>query len=209
MNKNISASLVVLVSASMLAGCDKETRRGTLVLSGSSVLRLVDESGQTVEFSAGPTKVEFSAKPGKRVNVTISQGADRQAHFSGPAPQGGDPWNFALGGKEIGQPVDINSSRSLEKYGKIWQSVGDGGPCGSNGRWVVEETYQECREDWTVAFTNADDSRSVGLFHSHLEPLSCLLSYRNLFCRENSQPSIPIPIPMPRLPRTANEVHFD
>ena len=150
--KNI---LIGMAAGFLMLACDTETRNGELVLSGAAAVRIVDEGGKTVEFVTGPLKVEFGAGSDRKFSVTMSQGERRKAKFSGRAPSGGD-WNFTLRGKEIGQLVDIASRRSLEFYGEHWRQIGNGGFCGFDGNWVVEEDYQRCNEDWKVAFSDAD-----------------------------------------------------
>lgn len=211
------APLILSLTVLMLAACGEETRNGDLTLTGSAPVRIVDEGGKTVEFGAGPTQVTFSAGSSRKFTVTVSQGKDKTAKFTGKAPSSDETWNFTLRGRDIGQPVDMASTRDLELYGPVWRRTGDGGTCGFNGRWVTEEEYQDCNEDWKVAFNDAATSASVGSFHARREKLSCFLGSRNIYCREE-----PRPVPMPRRPlvkmdgeiKRLNEltetgVHFD
>lgn len=178
----------------IFAACDKETRDGILTLAGSTPVRIVDESGKTVEFFSGSTKVEFSAGSSRKFTVTVSQG-EKNAKFSGKAPSGGDNWNFTLRGREIGQPLDLTSVRTIELLGKPWRRMGRGGPCGRGGTWVTDEEYQTCNEDWKVTFADAANLQSVGAFHSRREKQQCLLNSRNLFCEgeRDHDPRPPFP----------------
>src|SRR5581483_6383757 len=78
--------LILCLAAATLAACGEETRDGQLTLTGPTPVRLVDQSGRTVEFGAGATKVVFSADNSRKFTVTVSQGKDKQAKFSGQAP---------------------------------------------------------------------------------------------------------------------------
>lgn len=193
MNRRSILAGVVFSAVFVLLGCDNETRDGELVLSGATPVRIVDEGGKTVEFVSGPVKAEFSVERDHKFTVTMTQGENKQAKFSGRAPQDGGSWNFTLRGKEIGQPVDLASTRSLELYGKTWREIREGSFCGRNGRWLMEEEYQRCNEDWKVAFADAETSQDVGAFRSRREGLRCLLASRYIYCREESFPPQPIP----------------
>lgn len=186
--KRISYALGLAVV--LLAACGEETRDGQLTLAGSAPLRIVDQSGKIVEFLAGPAKVEFSADRSRKFTVTVSQGKDKQAAFSGQAPAS-DGWNFTLRGKDIGQPFDLTSDRKVEYVGYPWRSIRDGMPCGYNGRMVVEEVYQACNEDWRADFADASNSQAIGSFVSRLNR-TCLISSRDLYCRDYG-PNPPIP----------------
>jgi|CXWL01.1.fsa_nt_gi hypothetical protein len=184
--------MILTVAVLALTGCNKETREGQLTLSGTAPVRFVSEGGKLVEFYAGPTKVEFSANSRDKIAVVVSQ-QDKKAVFSGKAPAGED-WNFVLRGKDIGQPVDMTSRRQLTYKGKPQTAIVDGGFCGSNGRWVVEEKHQACDEEWTVAFADANTSLALGNFRSFRGDRTCVLSSRNLYCRDEMRP-VPVPIP--------------
>ncbi|MBI3554564.1 MAG: hypothetical protein HY077_18885 [Elusimicrobia bacterium] len=187
-------SFVLCLAALIMAACGEETRNGQLTLSGAAPVRLVDESGKTVEFVAGATKVQFAAGSSGKFTVTVSQGKDKQAKFSGKAPTRDGSWNFTLKGRDIGQPVDLASLRSVDYYGRTWRSLRDGAPCGMGGRWLVEEEYQKCNEDWRVNFADAGSAQTVGSFHSRLEDQDCLLSSREIYCQgERPMPGPPFP----------------
>lgn len=179
-NKNV---LLILAAGFLMLGCDHETRNGSLSLSGSSPVRIVDEGGKTVEFLSGPVKVDFSAGSSRKFTVEMEQGG-RKAKFSGKVPESND-WNFTLRGRDIGQWVDFASSRSVSLYGPISTSIGRGGSCGFDGNYVTEESWQKGNEDWTVAFNDANTGAGVGSFKSRREGDSYLVGSRDLWCREN------------------------
>ncbi len=187
---------ILFLAAALLAACGEETRKGELILAGSNPVRIIDESGAVVEFFAGPTKVEFAAGRSNKFTVTVSQGDAKKAKFSGKAPSSDDSWNFTLRGSDIGQPIDLASRRDVEYTGKPWRQIGEGGSCGW-GRWVTEEEYQNCNEDWKVGFADAATSSPLGSFHSRRERLTCHLSTRNLYCRDDGRDRYPHP-PYPR-----------
>lgn len=193
MKRNI-LSLTLVVAAAVLTSCNKETRDGELTLSGTAPVRFVSEGGKIVEFYAGPTKVELSAKSRDKITVSISQGDKKKAVFSGKAAEGAD-WNFVLRGKDIGQLMDMISRRLLTHKGKPWTTISDRGICGVNGRWVVEDKLQKCDEDWSVAFSDANTSLALGAFRSRRNDKTCLISSRNLYCREEMRPIPTPPIP--------------
>lgn len=191
--------LILCLAAAVLAACGEETRDGQLTLTGSTPLRLVDQSGKTVEFGAGATKVVFSADSSRKFTVTVSQGKDKQAKFSGQAPSSSD-WNFTLRGRDIGQPVDLSSSRSVAYVGQPWTQMRDGAPCGYNGTMLVEDEYQSCNEDWNVAFADANNGQAVGTFRSQRDNQTCLISERDVYCQDRGPypPYPPYPRPNPR-----------
>jgi hypothetical protein len=183
---------VLCLAALILGACGEETRNGTLTLAGVNPVKIADKSGKTVEFYAGPAKVQFSGSSSGKFTVVVSQG-DRKAEFSGKAPKNDGSWNVTVRGKDIGQPEDFASARSVEYYGQTWRQLRDGGPCGMNGRYEVEDTYQKCNEDWKVSFTDAGNGAAVGTFASRIDGDTCLIDSRQLWCRDN-----PMPPPYPR-----------
>lgn len=177
--------LLIAAAGFLMLGCDHETRKGQLVLSGSTPVRITDEGGKAVEFVNGGLKVDFRASNDRKFTVELEQG-DRKAKFSGRVPESSD-WNFALRGQDIGQAVDFASNRSVEYYGPRSTAIGSGNSCGFNGTWVTEEEWQKCNEDWKVSFSDAKTSQSVGSFSSRIEGQSCLVGIRNLYCRERHE----------------------
>ena len=194
MKRNILSLTLVVAAAAVLTSCNKETRNGELTLSGPAPVRFVSEGGKIVEFYAGPTKVELSGKSRDKITVEVSQGDKKKAVFSGKAT-GGDNWNFVLRGKDIGQLMDMTSLRRLDYKGKPWTTIGERGFCGFRGRWVVEEKLQKCDEDWSVAFSDVNTSLALGAFRSRRNDKTCLLSSRNIYCREEMRPFPVAPIP--------------
>lgn len=191
-------SYILCLSVVLVAACGEETRNGQLTLTGSAPLKLLDQSGKVVEFLAGPTEVTFAPEGSRKFKVTVKQGADKQAAFSGQAPSG-NGWNFTLRGQDIGQQVDMASDRKIDYVGQPWRRITEGAPCGYNGRWVVEEEYQTCNEGWRVDFTDSATYSAIGAWASQRDNLTCFLSSRNLYCRDYGPqpPYHPIP-PHPR-----------
>ena len=186
-----SRFLTIAAAALLLAACGEETRDGQLTLSGSAPLKIADEGGQIVEFYSGPIKVEFGAEFGHKFNVKLEQNG-RLAKFSGKAPDVAD-WNFTVRGRDIGQPADFTSKRTIALYGPIATRWGMGGPCGFNGQWETEESWQKGNEDWNVSFQDAATSAAIGVFASHREGQDYLIATRNLWCRERPNPEPHIP----------------
>ena len=177
--------LPLLVLAVLTAACGEEKRDGQLTLSGSAPVRIVDQSGAAVEFVSGPLKVEFGADSGRKFTVSLDQNG-RKARFSGQAPDASD-WNFTVRGRDIGQPVDLASARSVTLYGPVRTQMGSGTPCGMNGMWETEEQWRSGNEDWSVAFTDAQSGAALGTFKSRRENQSYLVGTRNLWCRVRPQ----------------------
>jgi hypothetical protein len=182
---------IMFLAVVLLAACGEETRDGQLTLAGSEPLRIADLSGKVVEFSAGPMKVEFAADKSRKFTVTLTQGQDKQARFSGQAPAN-NGWSFTLRGKDIGQAVDLVSDRKVEFTGPVYRTIREGMPCGFNGRMVVEESYQACSEDWRVDFADSSSAAPVGAFRSQRSSRSCLIGSRDLYCRDYG-PNPPYP----------------
>ncbi|MCX5796818.1 MAG: hypothetical protein NTY77_15090 [Elusimicrobia bacterium] len=197
-------SSILLLAVVMLAACGEETRDGLLTLAGSGPLKITDQSGKVVEFLAGPTKVVFSADNSRKFTVTVSQGQDKQAKFSGQAPVS-DGWNFTLRGKDIGQQVDLASSRNVEFVGRTWRTMRDGMPCGFNGRMVVEDTYQACNEDWRVGFSDSLNTLPVASFRAQRNNQTCLIDSRDLYCRDYGPNPYYPPIPHPHRLQSAQD----
>lgn len=177
--------LTIFAAAALLAACGEETRNGQLTLSGSAPLKIADEGGQTVEFYGGPLKVEFGADGGRKFTVKVEQNG-RTAKFSGKA-SGIDDWNFTVRGRDIGQPADFTSKRTVTLYGQVATRWGFGGPCGFNGRWETEERWQKGNEDWGVAFKDAGTGADIGSFASRKEGQDYLIDSRNVWCRERPE----------------------
>jgi hypothetical protein len=197
--------LPVLAAVALMTACGEETRNGQLTLSGSQPVKIIDqESKKAVEFLSGALKVEFSGDSGRKVTVKLEQGANK-AKFSGKVNHEGG-WNFTVRGKDIGQPVDFASQRSVELYGPVYTSYGTGGFCGFDGTWMTEETWQKGNEDWKVGFADTQTGAALGEFKSRLTGKSYLLESRNVWCRENPRRDpYPHPIP-PRYPRISQRL---
>ncbi len=179
---NRRTMFLTVASAIFLAACGEETRTGQLTLAGSAPVRIASQDGKTVEFFAGPLKVEFGASSGRKFTVKLEQDG-RTATFSGKVPNA-DNWNFTVLGKDVGQPMDFSSRRNIQLYGAVSKSWGTGGSCGFNGRWETEDSWQKGNEDWSVAFADAATSHAVGSFNSRQEGQNYLIDSRNVWCRE-------------------------
>jgi len=183
--------LPLLAAAVLLAACGEETRNGQLTLSGTQPVRIIDQGGSPVDFATGPLKVTFSADNSRKFTVELEQNG-RKAKFSGQVPGGTQDWNVTLKGADIGQPVDLASSRSVAYYGPVSTSWGWGGPCGFNGTWQTEESWQRGKEDWKVSFADAQTGAALGAFASQKDD-NYLIARRDVWCRER-----PMPEPHPR-----------
>ena len=177
--------LPVLAAIALLAACGEETRDGQLTLSGSQPVKIVDQGGSTVDFVTGPLKVQFGADSGHKFTVQLEQ-SGRKAKFSGKAPDAGD-WNFTVLGRDIGQPVNLTSARSVAMYGPVYTSWGTGGFCGFDGTWETEDQWQKGNEDWSVSFAAASNSAALGAFKSRVEGKDYLISSRNTWCHERRE----------------------
>lgn len=177
--------LLGFAAAALLVACGEETRNGQLTLSGSAPLKIADEGGQTVEFYSGPLKVEFGADGSRRFTVKLEQ-SGRTAKFSGRA-EGIRDWNFTVRGRDIGQPADFASKRTITLVGPVSRRWGMGGPCGFNGQWETEERWQKGNEDWSVSFEDAGSGANLGAFSSRKEGLDILIDSRNVWCRERRE----------------------
>lgn len=172
--------------AAALVACGEETRNGQLTLAGSTPLRIADQDGRTVEFFTGPLKVEFGPDGSRKVKVRLEQ-EGRVAKFSARVAGRNADWNFTIRGSEVGQPVDFTSTRKVEYYGPREVRLGNGGPCGFNGTWVTEETWQRGNEDWRVAFADAGNGTAVGAFASRREGEYYLIEVHELWCRDHRE----------------------
>lgn len=182
MNKSRIALALV---AFALAGCNEEKRNGQLTLAGSTPLKIQDQSGKTVEFVSGPLKVVFDPEGSTKVAIKLEQDG-RTAKFTGQVPRGAD-WNFSIRGQDIGQNVDLDSSRKIELYGPITRTWGTGGHCGFNGRWETEDEWRKGNEDWDVAFADSASGKPAARFKSRREGQDYLISSRNTWCRERPE----------------------
>jgi hypothetical protein len=165
-----------------------------LTLTGGQAVRIIDQGGSPVDFTTGPLKVTFGADGGRKFTAQLEQ-AGRKAKFSGKVPDAGD-WNFTARGKDIGQPVDLASGRSVTLYGPIATRWGTGGFCGFDGTWETEERWQKGNEDWTVSFADAQTGAALGAFKSRVEGKDYLVDSRNVWCRERPRHE-PIDRPLP------------
>src|SRR4051812_45323362 len=114
---NKKTVFLTLAACALALGCDSETRNGSLSLSGSAPLTVIDEGGKAVDCTAGDLKVEFSGSSRDKFTVSLEQG-NRKAKFSATVKNGTDG-NFTLHGSEIGQAFDAKSTRKGEHFGPI------------------------------------------------------------------------------------------
>jgi hypothetical protein len=146
------------------SGCDfKEKRDGSITLAGSANIPLTDRSGARAELVAGPAEVTFKKGSADRtVAIRIRQTGRPEVNFEAPVAGDYRSGNFVLRGSEIGQPVDMASSRAYVVTGAprretSWVDEG-------MRRCLVDVTYDPCDENWTVEFRTA--AGSLGTFAS-------------------------------------------
>lgn len=183
-------SLALAVACLAAVGCDnKETRTGSITLTGSANIPLNDKSGVHAELIAGPAEISFQkGSKDKTIAIGVKQpnrpDVNIEAAISGDYRSG----NFTLRGSDIGQPVDLVSSRSFVVTGPTqrWTSWEDRG----FERCLVETTYEPCDENWTVAFRGA--AGDLGSFSSRAGA-RCNERIYESFCQ-------PIPGREPRIP---------
>lgn len=194
-------SLALAVACLAVAACDnKETRTGTITLTGTSGIQLVDKSGAHAELVAGPTEITFQ-KGSKNGTIAIGVKQSGRPDVNIEAPITGDPsgGNFTLRGSDIGQPVDMVSVRRYAVTGprESWNNWEDQGM----ERCMIEDSFDPCNEDWTVSFNAA--AGEVGSFAA-LTATRCNERRTQTFCEPipGSQPRIPYP----RAPRRLSNV---
>jgi len=180
--------LVLVVACLAVAGC-KETRKGTITLTGTSNIPLVDKSGSHAELVAGPAEITIQ-KGSRNGTIAIGVKQDGRPDVNIEAPFNGNPadGNFTLRGADIGQPVDMASSRGYVVTGPTvrysdWENMG-------NERCLVETSYDPCDESWTVAFSASGSA--LGSFAARTAS-QCNQQRREEFCQQD--PRIPMPEP--------------
>lgn len=177
------------------AGCDtKETRSGSITMTGAANIPLNDRSGAHAELVGGPA--EFTVQKGsKDGTVAVRVVQPNRAEINIEAPLNGDyrTGNFSLRGADIGQPVDIASARRYTITG----------PSQRYSNWVdhgfetclVEYSWDPCDEDWTISFRAA--AGDLGAFSARSAAQCNERSYEYA-CRPNHrEPRIP-DYPRPR-----------
>lgn len=183
--------LFVLVAACLaVAGCnDKETRKGSITLTGTSNIPLVDKSGSHAELVAGPAEITIQ-KGDQKGTLAIAVKQDGRPDVNIVAPFKGNPadGNFTLRGADIGQPVDMTSARGYVVTGATvrwsdWENMG-------SERCLVETSYDPCDENWTVAFSAS--GAQLGSFAARTAS-QCNQQRRQEFCQPD--PRIPMPEP--------------
>lgn len=184
--------LLLAVACLAAVGCDnKETRTGSITLSGSAGIPLVDKSGAHVELAAGSAEITFQ-KGSKQGTIAIGVKQSGRPDVNIEAPFTGNPSNgdFTLKGSEIGQPVDMISARRYAVTGPTerWSTWEDQGM----ERCLVETSFDPCNEDWTVSFRAA--AGEVGAFAAHTAT-RCNEQRTQTFCQSipGGNPQIPIP----------------
>lgn len=183
---------LVLAAAACVAavGCDnKETRSGSITLTGSSNIPLNDKSGAHAELVAGQAEITFQ-KGSKDHTIAILVKQPGRPDVNIEAPVNGDPrsGDFTLRGSEIGQPVDLVSARRFTITGpnQRWSHWEDQG----FERCMIDDSFDPCDEDWTVAFRAA--AGDLGAFAAHTAA-RCNERHTQAFCH-------PIPGREPRIP---------
>jgi hypothetical protein len=182
-------SILIAVACLAVVGCDnKETRSGSITLTGSSNIPLNDKSGAHAELVAGQAEITFQ-KGSKDHTIAIQVKQPGRADVNIEAPVNGDPrsGDFTLRGADIGQPVDMISSRRFSVTGpsQRWSNWEDRG----FERCMVETTFDPCDENWTVDFRSA--AGALGSF-SALTATRCNERSYDAFCQPNGrEPRIP------------------
>jgi hypothetical protein len=184
--KKLSFALIVACLA--VAAC-KETRNGSITLSGTAGIPLVDKSGAHAELVAGSAEITFQ-KGSKNGTIAIGVKQSGRPDVNIEAPFTGNPSNgdFTLKGSDIGQPVDMVSARSYAITGpnERWSNWEDQG----FERCLIESSFDPCDENWTVSFRAA--AGEVGAFAAHTATRCNERRYQT-FCQ-------PIPGRDPRIP---------
>lgn len=183
-------SLPLVAVLLVVAGCDfKETRSGQISLTaGASGIPLNGKAGPAT-LVAGSAEITFKkGSADKSIAIRVKQSGrpdvDLEAAVSGDYRTG----NFTLKGSEIGQPVDMASSRSYAITGpnqrySHWEDQG-------NQTCMIEITYDPCDENWTVGFRSAAGAE-LGSFASRT-PTQCNERRYTSWCRHNPrEPHIP------------------
>jgi len=184
-----SLSLVIAVACLAVVGCDnKETRSGSITLSGAAGIPLVDKSGSHAELVAGSADITFQ-KGSKNGTIAIGVRQPGRPDVNIEAPISGNPTSgdFTLRGSDSGQPVDMVSARRFTVTGgtQRWTSWEDQG----FERCLIETSFDPCDEDWTVSFRAA--AGEVGAFAAHTAT-RCNERRTQSFCQPNGrEPRIP------------------
>lgn len=184
-----SLTLVLVAACLAVVGCDnKETRAGSITLSGAAGIPLVDKSGTRAELAAGSAEITFQ-KGSKDGTIAIRVRQPGRPEVNIEAPVSGDPrsGDFTLRGSEIGQPVDLVSARRFTVTGgtQRWTNWEDRG----FERCLVETTFDPCDEDWTVSFRAA--AGELGAFAARTAT-RCNERRSEAFCQPNGrEPRIP------------------
>lgn len=146
-----------------VVACDF-TRKGSITLApGSSGIPLAGKSGPATLVAGG---AEVTIKKGSgsgTIAIKISQPSRPDAEFEAKVSKGYESGNFTLKGSEIGQPVDMASTRGYTVTGPRqgrteWSDEGM-----RNCR--VDVTWDPCREDWTISFKSVNGVE-LGVFAS-------------------------------------------
>lgn len=182
-------TLVLAVACLAVVGCnDKETRTGSISLTGSANIPLLDKSGAHAELVGGSTEITFQ-KGSKDHTIAIRVRQPNRPEVNIEAPINGNPssGDFTLRGSESGQPVDMASSRRYAVTGPTqrWNNWEDRGfeTC------MIETQFDPCDESWTVAFHAA--TGDLGAFTATTATRCNERSYQT-FCRPNQrEPRIP------------------
>lgn len=181
----------VLAAACLAAvGCDnKVTRTGSITLTGSASIPLIDKSGAHAELVAGSAEltVQKGSKDGT-IAVKVRQIGRPEVNFEAPVLGDYRSGNFTLRGSEIGQPVDMVSARSYAITGATqrWSTWEDQG----FERCMIDYSFDPCDETWTVAFhAPAGD---LGSFAART-PTRCNEQRNQYFCQPlpRHEPNIP------------------
>lgn len=157
-------------------------------MTGSSGIPLAGSNG-AAELVAGKTEITFKkGSSDNSIAIRVRQPSrpeiELEAKVSGDYRTG----NFTVKGSEVGQPVDMASSRAFAITGPTvryttWENMG-GQEC------LVEISYQPCDESWNMAFSA--NGKELGSFSSRTAS-RCNESRRQQFCRRDPMPQPPYP----------------
>lgn len=197
-------SVLIAVACLAVVGCDtKETRSGSITLTGTAGIPLNDKSGSHAELVAGAATVTVQ-KGSKDGTIAIGVTQPGRPAVNLEAPVTGDyrTGDFTLRGAAVGQPVDLVSTRVYKITGETqrWSNWEDQG----FERCLIETSYDPCDEAWTVSFRAA--TGELGSFAA-VTASRCNEQRNQTFCQPSpNQPRVP---DFPRGPHRLNILSTD
>jgi len=159
-NRRVIPLIAVLLA---VAACDfKETRKGQITLAGAPIS--INGRSGPAQLVAGAAEITFKkGSSDKSIAIKVKQSNRADVEFEAPVSKGYESGNFTLKGSEIGQPVDMASTRGWTVTGPTerYTDREDRG----NQSCLVEVRYDPCDENWKVAFKDAAGAE-LGSFSS-------------------------------------------